>query len=231
MKLTNERVQWKNAFIVVAILALPVTKAEAGASITMQNIVPGDFGSNSDSSNEEFISKFLDLAVPLDSVFSGISRTSASADLTSGTLRAYALAHSSNAASAYATARFSEVLTFTADPGTTWSVPDWVTATITMSVHAVKSDFTGVAGAPDGNFAGLGYWGGGAGGSGGDTIGFWELNGLTTIKRTLVLPDIKVFHPLNTGGTENPSYGYSACVGKRREFLSGQSRRRILWPV
>lgn len=201
MKLTNERFQWKNAFLVVAILALPVNKAQAAsASIWMENTVPGNSGRNNDSSHGEPISKSLDLAVPLNSNFSGISRTSASADLASGSLRAYALAHSSSRATAYAEARFSEVLTFTSDPGTTWSTNDWITATITMSVHAVKSDFTGVPGAPSGNFAGLGYWGGGAGGSGGDTISFLDVDGLITIKRTLVLPNIKIFHPLNSEG-------------------------------
>jgi hypothetical protein len=201
MKHTNERFQWKNAFIVVAILALPVTKAQsAEVGIGMQNTVPGDSGSKNASSDEGSISEFLDLAVPLGSSPSGISRTSASADLASGSLHAYALAHSSSAATAYAQAYFSDVLTFTADPGTTWAGSDWVYATITMSVHAVKSDFTGVPGAPNGNFAELGYWGGGTGGSDGDSISFLAVDGLTSINRTLVLSDIAVFHPLRPEG-------------------------------
>jgi len=200
MKLTSELIQWKSAFIVVAILALPFTKAQsAPVSVLLRNELPREFVQGKYKQGDEgSVSESFDLAVPLESIYSGVTRTSASADLESGSLHAYASAKSSLRASAYASADFQDVLIFTSDPGTTWAVNDWVLATITMSVHAVKSEFTGHLNplAGNGNFAQLKYWGGGRDDA--DWISFFEIDGMTSVSRTLVLPDIRVFHPLAT---------------------------------
>ena len=204
MKLTNEQFQRKNVFIVVAILALPVTKAQsAPVSVTLRNTLPFEFTQGKYKQGfEGYASESFDLAVPLESSYSGTTRSSASADLESGSLHAYASAKSSVRASAYAQADFQDVLIFTPDPGTTWVGNDWVLATITMTVHAVKSEFTGVINrlGGNGNFAQLKYRGGGRDDA--DFISFFDINGLTSVSRTLVLRDIKVFHPLATEDQE-----------------------------
>ena len=202
MKIQNKIFQRVAVLIALIILIIPVTGTQASTvSVLLENTVQNDYQRTNDFSNDSGqAGAFLDLAAPDGSYYTGIARTRGTANLASGSLHAYALAHSSSRATAYAEARFNDVLTFTPDAGAGWTGNDWVYANITMHVHAIKSEFTGVPGAPSGNFAELGYWGGGLGGNDGEIIGFNEVNGMTQVDQTLTLHNIAVYHPLRPEG-------------------------------
>lgn len=203
MNFQAKKMRYIGVSILFAVAATLVTGVQAAnVSVLLINTIPGGVASDNDSSDVTgTASAFLDFALPDGSPGSAITRTEAAADLASGSLHAFALAHSSTAATAYAEAAFSDVLTFTLDPGA-FVGSDWVTADISMTVHATKSEFTGVPGAPNGTFAGLGYSGGGTGGSGFEKIDFFEVNGQTSVRQTFTLHDIKVYHPLRPEGEQ-----------------------------